>query len=196
MRQQVRLQSIRFPRTIVYAGIALMCSGIIAPIAAAGPPRRAERLVILVWDGLRPDTVNEQDTPALMPPGQAGTTFANHHCVYLSSTEVNGTALATGDYPQHTGIVANDEYRPEIRPLEPIAMQSDEAVRDRIKAAHGAYIAAPTMAEILRRTGRWTVVAGSKPVALLLDRHERGDGAGVSACSTKGRHGRRVSIRC
>ena len=65
MRQQVRLQSIRFPRTIVYAGIALMCSGIVAPIAAADSPSRAERVVILVWDGLRPDTVNEQDTPAL-----------------------------------------------------------------------------------------------------------------------------------
>ncbi len=186
MRQLVWLKTSRFQRTIVYV-IALMCSGIVAPSAAADPPSRAERVVILVWDGLRPDTVNEQDTPALCRLAKRGTTFANHHCVYLSSTEVNGTALATGDYPQHTGIVANDEYRPEIRPLEPVAMQSDEAVRDGDKAAHGAYIAAPTMAEILQRTGRWTVVAGSKPVALLLDRHERSDGAGVSGLLYEGR---------
>ncbi len=126
----------------------------------------------------------------------SGTTFANHHCVYLSSTEVNGTALATGDYPQHTGIVANDEYHPEIRPLEPIAMQSDEAVRDGDKAAHGAYIAAPTMAEILQRTGRWTVVAGSKPVTLLLDRHERSDGAGVSGLLYEGKARPASSTHC
>jgi predicted AlkP superfamily pyrophosphatase or phosphodiesterase len=172
---------------MVYAGIALMCSGVVPPTVAADAPGRAEHLVIVVWDGLRPDTVNEQDTPALCRLAKRGTTFANHHCVYLSSTEVNGTALATGDYPQRTGIVANDEYRPPIDPLKPVAMQSDEAVREGDRLAHGAYIAAPTMAEILQRTGRWTVVAGSKPVAQLLDRRERSDGAGVSGLLYEGK---------
>jgi predicted AlkP superfamily pyrophosphatase or phosphodiesterase len=162
-------------------------AGMLPEAAAAESPRHVEHVVVVVWDGLRPDTVNEPDTPALCRLAKRGTTFANQHCVYLSSTEVNGTALATGDYPQHTGIVANDEYRPEIDPLKPVAMQSDEAVRNGDRVAHGAYIAAPTMAEILQQTGRWTVVAGSKSVALLLDRRERSNGAGVSGLLYEGK---------
>ena len=164
-----------------------LLGGSIPTDAMAGSPNQVEHVVVVVWDGLRPDTVNEQDTPTLFRLGKEGTTFANHHSVYLSSTEVNGTAMATGDYPQRTGIVANDEYRPEIDPLKPVAMQSDEAVRKGDELAHGAYIAAPTMAEILQRTGRWTAVAGSKAVALLLDRRQRSDGAGVSAVLYEGK---------
>jgi hypothetical protein len=37
--------------------------------------------------------------------------FENHDAVYCSSTEVNGTAIATGAYPQNSGIIANKEYR-------------------------------------------------------------------------------------
>ena len=40
-----------------------------------------------------------------------GVWFENHHPVYLSSTEVNGTAIATGDYPSHDGIIANRDIR-------------------------------------------------------------------------------------
>ena len=85
-------------------------------IFAAG---KAEHVVLIVWDGLRPDFVTEQFTPTLYKLGREGVVFQNHHAVYLSATEVNGTALATGAYPAHSGIVANREYRPRINPLKP-----------------------------------------------------------------------------
>jgi predicted AlkP superfamily pyrophosphatase or phosphodiesterase len=186
MRRQLSGLAGRFGIAALATVVAGICCGA-TPAFNVESPTRADHVVVVVWDGLRPDTVNEQDTPALCRLAKRGTTFANHHCVYLSSTEVNGTALATGDYPQHTGIVANDEYRPEIDLLKPVAMQSDDAVRDGDRVAHGAFIAAPTMAEIVQRTGRWTVVAGSKAVAQLLDRRQRNDGVGASGLLYEGK---------
>src|SRR5579859_2712064 len=75
---------------------------------------QAQRVVVVVWDGMRPDFVTPQYTPALFELAKRGTFFAKNHAVYISTTEVNGTALATGMQPDHSGIVANTEYRQDI----------------------------------------------------------------------------------
>ncbi len=136
---------------------------------------RAEHVVIVVWDGLRPDTINEQDTPTLFRLGQRGTRFQSNHCVYISSTEVNGTAIATGCYPRHDGIVGNNEYRPAIDSEKPVNTESLEAVRKGDELTGGHYVMAETMVERAQRAGLPTVVAGTKPVALLQDRRDRTD---------------------
>src|SRR6267378_5581188 len=82
--------------------------------SAEGPIRRGEHVVVVVWDGMRPDFVNETNTPTLYQLAREGVFFQNHHAVYLCSTEVNGTAIATGCYPNRSGILANREYRPTI----------------------------------------------------------------------------------
>jgi len=85
--------------------LALLLNGCLALAAfAAG---KAEHIVVVVWDGMRPDFMTEQYTPALRQLAQEGVFFQNHHPVYLSATEVNGTAISTGAYPAHTGIMAN-----------------------------------------------------------------------------------------
>src|SRR5436305_1637337 len=75
---------------------------------------QAEHVVVVVWDGMRPDFVSEEHTPTLHGLARRGTFFANHHSSYVTSTEVNGTAIATGMYPGHSGILANSQYRPEL----------------------------------------------------------------------------------
>src|SRR5690349_11817211 len=72
------------------------------------------RAVLVVWDGMRPDFVTEQNCPTLYQLARKGVTFAHHHSVYPSATEVNGTAISTGAYPAHDGIIGNHEYRPAI----------------------------------------------------------------------------------
>jgi hypothetical protein len=98
--------------------------------------------------------------------------FANHHPVYPSSTEVNGTAIATGAYPQNSGIIANVEYRPAINPLRAVDTQDANTIRkgDSISDMH--YLLRATVAETLQAAGHPTVIAGSKAVALLHDRRE------------------------
>src|ERR1017187_7153063 len=134
---------------------------------------KATQIVVLVWDGMRPDLIDETNTPTLYELARRGTFFQNHHAVYFSSTEVNGTALATGDYPRHSGIIANREFRPDINPQRPVAMESFDTIRKGDAASGGNYLRAPTVAETDQRAGLRTAIAGSKPVAMLQDRADR-----------------------
>ncbi len=134
---------------------------------------KAEHIVVVVWDGLRPDLVNERDTPTLYKLASGGVFFQNHHAVYLSSTEVNGVAMATGAYPARSGILGNREYRPAIDPLKRIQIESYDAVRKGDEVTGGHYLQMPTVAEILQRAGFKTAIAGTKAVAMLYDRSEQ-----------------------
>ena len=147
--------------------------------AAADSAGKAEHVVLVVWDGMRPDFVSAQYTPQLYDLAQRGVFFNNHHPVYISSTEVNGTALATGVYPNRSGIMANSEYRPEIGWASPNATEGLEMIRRTDLATGGKYIRVPTMCEIVQAAGFPTAVCGVKPVALLHDRSQRkSEGAG------------------
>src|SRR3954453_5929894 len=74
----------------------------------------AKHVVLVLWDGMRPDFVNASNCPTLFQLSQQGATFAKHHAVYPSATEVNGVAISTGVNPARNHIVGNHEYRPYI----------------------------------------------------------------------------------
>jgi arylsulfatase A-like enzyme len=131
---------------------------------------KAEHVVIVVWDGMRPDFVTPQYTPTLYRLAQEGSLFKNHHAVYISSTEVNGAALNTGAWPEHSAIFANHEYNPDIRRHKPFDTEALESVRRGDSLTRGHYLAMPTLAEIVQGADFRTAVAGTKSVALLLDR--------------------------
>ena len=50
---------------------------------------KAHHVVVIVWDGMRPDFITETNTPTLYRLAHDGVWFDNHHPVYISSTEVN-----------------------------------------------------------------------------------------------------------
>jgi arylsulfatase A-like enzyme len=139
--------------------LASICSG------ANAPNGKAHHVVVMVWDGMRPDFVSEKTTPNLWKLARQGVTFRRHHPVYTSSTEVNGTAMATGDYPEHSGLMANREYRPEVDPLQTVGTEQPAT----IQATKGSYLAVPTVVQMLHAAGLRTAVAGTKGVALLQD---------------------------
>src|SRR5262249_38056277 len=103
--------------------IFVVVAQLVFPIVstAAG---KARHVVVMVWDGMRPDFVTEQNCPTLYQMSRRGVFFTNHHSVYLSATEVNGTAISTGCYPSNDGIVGSSEYRPLIDPLKSIHTES------------------------------------------------------------------------
>ena len=140
-------------------------------VLAAG---RASHVVVVVWDGMRPDRVTRELTPTLFDLANEGVTFKNHHAAYISTTIVNGTTLATGGYPQANGIIANREFRPAINDSKSVASESIEAVRKGDELTRNHYISLPTVAELLQQSGRRTVVASTKTVGLLFDRAARG----------------------
>src|SRR4030095_6980595 len=133
-----------------------------------GPKRH---VLVVVWDGMRPDFVSETNTPALWKLAQEGVVFRNHHSVYPSATNVNGTALVTGVYPGHSGVIANYEYRPDIDRKHPIAVEIPAVVEKGDQLSGGKYISFPTIAELVQKAGGRTAIATTKTVGLLLDRH-------------------------
>ena len=152
--------------------LALALFSLTAPLVRAEtPPSR--HVVVVVWDGMRPDFISERTTPNLWALSQEGVFFQNHHPVYTSSTEVNGTAIATGAYPEHSTIIGNVEFRPRIDPQMTVAMEKPENIRKGDRLGEPGYVAVQTVAEFLHAHAVRTAIAGSKPVVLLGDRAAR-----------------------
>ena len=171
------------PSSVPAATLRLLLLGCIflAAVARGQSPTPAadekiRRVVLVVWDGLRPDSINDEATPTLARLAREGVFFTRHHPVYPSMTEVNGTAMATGCYPGHSGITGNVEYRPAINPLKPVAMERLATIRKGDEVSGGKYLHVPTLPELLQAAGRRTVIAGTKGVVLLMDRSERKEG--------------------
>ncbi|MDB6153226.1 MAG: Type phosphodiesterase/nucleotide pyrophosphatase [Chthoniobacteraceae bacterium] len=153
---------------LLLAALLLGCKPAIQKPAPA--KARAEHVVICIWDGMRPDFVTASGTPTLHALAQSGTFFTNNHSQYITTTEVNGTVLATGVFPARSGIIANREFRREINPLASFATESVEAIRKGDELTGGKYLGVSTIAETVQKAGFSTAVSGTKPVALLQDR--------------------------
>lgn len=152
------------------AFLAVLLSFSIVVSARAGG--LADHVVMIVWDGFRPDCVSPELTPNLWQLRTNGVWFAEHHPVYPSITEANGPALITGAYPRRTDFIADSELRQEIT-NRTIGMENLRMVRIGDQLTDNHFLAMPTLPEMLHKRGYRTAIAGTKTVALLLDRFER-----------------------
>nr|WP_284506975.1 alkaline phosphatase family protein [Caballeronia sp. GAFFF1] len=66
----------------------------------------------MVWDGLRPDSVTQADTPNLYALRQAGVNFTDNHSTYPTFTMMNGSSFATGSFPKTSGFYGNTFWTP------------------------------------------------------------------------------------
>lgn len=157
---------------------------LLATAAAAESPRgKAEHVVLVVWDGMRPDFVTEKNAPTLCRLAREGVTFRNHHSVFPSLTNQNSTVLATGVLPKRSGLLANYEYRPALATDKFIRTDQPAIVRKGDELSGGRYLGAPTIAEMVRAAGGRTAIAGGKTTSLLHDRAQRADDDSVTAFS-------------
>jgi arylsulfatase A-like enzyme len=91
---------------------AVASSSAPAPRAASSKPRQP-KVIVFVWDGLRPDSVSQDNTPNLLRlRDREGVNFTDQHAVYPTFTMMNAAAFATGAYPAHHGFYGNTEYQP------------------------------------------------------------------------------------
>lgn len=148
------------------------------PAKTDSKPASSRHVVIIAWDGMRPDLVTPENAPTLSRMAADGVTFRRHHAVYLSATHVNSTAIETGMYPQHSGLIANYDYRPGIEKKNFVSTEQARVIAKGDKISHGKYLAVPTLAELVRRAGGRTDVAAAKTVGFLLDRQPDGPDSG------------------
>src|SRR5213080_1932706 len=161
----------RFPKRSLSILTWIVCAFYGQRVFAVETPKAERHVVVVVWDGMRPDFLSQENTPALWKLANEGVVFRNHHAVYPSATNVNGTALVTGVYPGHSGLIANHEYRPEIDRNRSIDVEIPEVVEKADELSNRKYISVPTIAELVQNAGGRTAIATAKTVGLLLDRH-------------------------
>ena len=83
------------------------------PVAPVTPPVVAsKRTIVMVWDGLRPDSVTAADTPNLFALQQRGVQFADNHSTYPTFTMMNSSSFASGSFPKSSGFYGNTFWTP------------------------------------------------------------------------------------
>jgi len=75
-------------------------------------PHAARRVIVFVWDGMRPDSISEAETPNLAALAKRGTYFSDNHSSYPTFTMMNAAAFATGAFSGESGFYGNTVYRP------------------------------------------------------------------------------------
>ena len=105
-------------RSLVAAAVLAVIAGCGADVAKRGDPagtaaaKPAHRVIVFVWDGMRPDSISEADTPHLATLAKRGTYFADNHSSYPTFTMMNAAAFATGAFSGKSGFFGNAVYRP------------------------------------------------------------------------------------
>ncbi len=149
-------------------------SAVLPGASAQGAPA-SDHVVVVVFDGMRPDFVRPQYCPNLYSLATNGVFFRRNHCAYISTTVVNGTVLATGTHPRQNGILANSDFREELNSETSVASEVLDTVRRADRISGGKYVAVDTVAELIQAAGHYTYLAGTKSVTLLHDRFRRRD---------------------
>src|SRR5262249_37707731 len=107
----IGLSRIALPLAIGFSLALAGCST--APQKTGAPAATGQhRVIVFVWDGMRPDSISEADTPHLAALAKRGTFFADNHSSYPTFTMMNAAAFASGAFSGKSGFFGNSLYRP------------------------------------------------------------------------------------
>ena len=159
--------------------------------AADVPSAHPEKVIIFVWDGLRPDSVTAQNTPNLAKlRDQTGVSFTDNHSVFPTFTMMNGAAFATGSYPATHGFYGNTEYQPgptgndsaahNVDFSQPVFTEDWSILHDLdnyyVGQNNSALFLVDTLFQAAHRAGLKTAAVGKSGPAFLQDYREDGSG--------------------
>ena len=86
-------------------------------------------ILLIIWDGLRPDAVTAETAPFLHRMANRGVFCRNSHAVFPTSTRINSASLTTGCYPGRHGIVDNELYIPALNAREVVSCADWRALK-------------------------------------------------------------------
>lgn len=70
------------------------------------------KIILFIWDGLRPDSITKKITPNLYRIMHKGVIFTDNHSSYPTFTMMNASSFATGDFAGKTGFYGNALWDP------------------------------------------------------------------------------------
>ena len=110
------------------------------------------RILITVFDALRPDLVTPELMPNLCAFADAGVRYTRARSTFPTETRVNQSALTTGCMPWRHGIVGNKFVADDLLPGRLINSGSDPDLCDVLAA--GPLLDVPTLGQRLTAAGR------------------------------------------
>lgn len=141
----------------------------------APPPDRS--VIVVVWDGLRPDAVTPSETPNLARLRAAGVEFTDNHATYPTFTMMNAASFATGAFAGVTGYYGNVPWQPAAsgndsagKPVDfrqPV-FSEDYAILDALKAPSKALLS-DTLFAAAQAAGMATATIGKTGAAYVQD---------------------------
>ena len=122
------------------------------------PP--AHRVILIVWDGMRPDYVTEELTPHLCALARDGARYGRATGIFPSVTRPTTSSVSTGSYPLAHGVLSNTFVGP---PGDRALIDTgDREALERLRAVNdGRVLPLPTLAEAVTGAGRTIVLMGS-----------------------------------
>lgn len=174
---------------------SLLATALASPALAA-----PHRVILFVWDGMRPDAVSAEDTPNLLALAQRGTWFEDNHSTYPTFTMANASTFATGSFPGTLGFYGNRFWAvpetglkalPKARTTDgkdvdfrqPVYVEDDLVLRAIDKASKGDLLELPTLFAAAQKAGLKTAAIGKSGAAFLqnyrLSNHGDPDKAGL-----------------
>ncbi len=138
--------------------------------SALSTQHSAQRVIVLVWDGMRPDLVSAELTPKLHAFAARSAVYRRATGVFPSVTRPTTSSVSTGAYPAGHGVLSNLFVGPpgNRAPIDTGARVDLERLR---AVNDGRILLLPTLAEALADAGKRLVVMGSGTTgqATLLD---------------------------
>jgi hypothetical protein len=122
---------------------------------------RLPRFVVFVFDALRRDMISAEHMPHLRRFIDEGCDFPSSRCVFPSATRVNSAALACGAMPAATGVVANQFFDPHVYTGKLFHTGKHDDMQAAEQAYGGAFVTAPTVADVLASHGHRVAVVSS-----------------------------------
>lgn len=87
-------------------------------VSAAKPQHtkldQSKHVILFIWDGLRPDSVTQENTPNLYTFMKNGVQFKDNHSSYPTFTMMNAASFATGNRAGKTGFFGNTLWHPGV----------------------------------------------------------------------------------
>jgi arylsulfatase A-like enzyme len=149
-------------------------------LAARSASDRPALVLVIVIDGLRPDSINLLETPNLAQLREEGVEFTNAHAVFPSGTRVNAAAIVTGAYPDVTGLLSNSMYLPQVDVEGAWSTQRHDDLLSAKQALGGRLLLVEGLGETLDRHGMTlAAVSSASTGSTLLLNPMAPDGIGV-----------------
>src|SRR5215813_5192840 len=149
--------------------VSFLATGV--SVAAQPVPGKASLNLVFILDGLRPDSINPDDTPNLYRLRLEGVNFLNGHSVFPTVTRVNAAAIGTGTYPGTNGIVGNTMYVAKVNQNRAFDNGDYKNLLKLDEVTGGNMVLAKSLGELLHSRGMKmaAVSSGSGGQSLLLN---------------------------